>query len=115
MTIIQVSNLPSTVTDAQLDNLKASFSSFGEISSFAYHKDVIHIVMESGGDKAIEALNNQLLESKPIKVEKLNTTGHVDESPHPTIGTQQLLPENYLVEEPPGPTIGTQKPPPVKP
>ena len=74
---IQVSNLSSTVTDAQLDNLKASFSSLGKVNKFEVlatneNTKVIVIQLESGEDVAIKTLNGQLLEGKPIEVKKIS-------------------------------------------
>lgn len=48
---IQVSHLPSTVTDAQLDTLKARFSSFGKVNKFdvdVSDPKVIIVKLESG-------------------------------------------------------------------
>ena len=84
---IQVSNLPFTVTDAQLDNLKASFSSFGKVNKFEVivtnkSTKVIIVQLESGEDAAIKALNGELLEAQSIEVKGVKE-GEGSNSPSP--------------------------------
>ncbi|GEM_PF-4429892 len=79
MTIL-VSNLPSTVTEAQLDDLKTQFLSFGKVNKFEV---TIIIQLESNEDAAIKALNDHLVEGHPIKVKGVKE-GEESNSPFPT-------------------------------
>ena len=54
---IQVSNLPSDITDAQLADLKARFSKFGKVQKFEVMNQIITVQLDSGEDAAIQALD----------------------------------------------------------
>lgn len=54
---IQVSNVPFDVTDAQLADLKARFSKFGNVQKFEVMNQIITVELDRGEDAAIQALD----------------------------------------------------------
>ena len=54
---IQVSDLPFDVTDAQLADLKARFSKFGNVQKFEVMNQIITVQLDNGEDAAIQALD----------------------------------------------------------
>ncbi|BAZ22868.1 hypothetical protein NIES4073_37560 [Kalymmatonema gypsitolerans NIES-4073] len=63
---IQVSDLPSDVTDAQLAELKARFSKFGNLQKFEVMNQIITVELDRGEDAAIQALDGMKWPPRPL-------------------------------------------------
>jgi RNA recognition motif-containing protein len=70
---IQISNLPKGIFQATLEDL---FKKFGVVTTVVFHYDNLgmavraNVLMEQGGEKAIETLNGYLLDNKRLKVQE---------------------------------------------